>query len=214
MFTGIVEDVGRIVRVRPQGKGARVVIQTSIPLDEVKLGDSIACNGACLTAEAFDGDTFEVVAGAETLQRTTAGSWKEGDALHLERALALGGRLDGHLVQGHVDGVGKVVRTKQDAESWLMWIELPNAIARYAVEKGSLCVDGVSLTINSVEGRVVRLNIVPHTAEVTLLGKRRAGDAVNLEVDLIAKYVERLLTYRAPTSGGLTLDTLKKHGFA
>lgn len=211
MFTGLVEDVGTIVDVAPAGAGRRLRIRTAIPLAEVKIGDSIACDGACLTAERCDGDIFEVVAGRETLERTTLDAARIGGALHLERAMRLGDRLGGHLVQGHVDGVGRVVRSHQASESWILWLDVGTALARYVVPKGSLCVDGVSLTVNEVVGNEVRLNLIPHTVSVTHLGKKRPGDAVNLEADLIAKYVERLLGDRA---GGLTLDTLRNHGFS
>jgi riboflavin synthase len=212
MFTGLVEDIGEIVGISPQGDGMRLRIRTAIPLSEVAIGDSIATDGACLTAERLEGDVFEVVAGRETLALTTLADVRVGRRVHLERALRLGDRLGGHLVQGHVDGVGRVTRSFAASESWVLWIDVGAALSRYVVPKGSLTIDGVSLTVNEVVGTTVRLNLIPHTTSVTRLGALRAGDGVNLETDLIARYVERLLGDRA--NGGLDLDTLKRHGFA
>lgn len=202
MFTGLIEDVGSIVGVTPQGNGARLRIRTAIPLAEVHKGDSIAVDGACLTAESWEGDTFEVVAGRETLERTSLRGVTPGRKVHLERAMKLGDRLDGHLVQGHVDGVGTVIRSYEARESWVIWVELPTELTRFVAEKGSICLDGVSLTVNEVSGATARVNIVPHTAAVTLLGARRTGDRMNVEVDVIAKYVERLLGPGAASGGG------------
>ncbi len=192
MFTGLVEDVGEIVGVSPQGDGLRLRLRTAIPLSEVAVGDSIAVDGACLTAERCVGDVFEVVAGRETLDRTTLRAARLGRRVHLERALRLGDRLGGHLVQGHVDGTGRVTRSFQASESWVLWIDV-GPLARYVVPKGSITIDGVSLTVNEVQGDTVRLNLIPHTVAVTRLGGLRVGDEVNLEADLIARYVERLL---------------------
>lgn len=197
MFTGLVEDVGTIVGVRPQERGRRLVISTAIPMSEVKIGDSIAVDGVCLTAELLGQDRFEVVAGQETLARTTVGDMRPGRRVHLERAMRLGDRLGGHLVQGHVDGKGRVTRSYSAGESWVLWVDVGSALSRYVVAKGSLAVDGTSLTVNEVVGSEVRLNLIPHTATVTRLGGLRPGDEVNLEADLIAKYVERLLGERA-----------------
>lgn len=214
MFTGLIEDVGSIAWVRPQGNGQVLGIRTVIPLSEVAIGDSIAVDGVCLTAEGFDGDVFRAVAGRETLARSTLFGARAGRRVHLERALALGGRLGGHLVQGHVDGQGEVVRSVDERESWVLWIRLPADLARYVAAKGSLCVDGVSLTVNELDGLMVRLNVVPHTAQVTRLGSMRPGARVNLEVDILAKYVERLLSGASPTTaGGLTSDMLRRYGY-
>lgn len=186
MFTGLVEDVGEIVGVSPQGDGLRLRLRTRIPLGEVAVGDSIAVDGACLTAERLIGDVFEVVAGRETLDRTTLRAARLGRKVHLERALRLGDRLGGHLVQGHVDGTGRVTRSFQASESWVLWIEI-GPLARYVVPKGSITIDGVSLTVNEVQGDTVRLNLIPHTVAVTRLGGLRVGDEVHLEADLIAR---------------------------
>ncbi len=212
MFTGLVEDVGTVAWVRPQGHGRVLGIRTAIPLHEVKVGDSIATDGVCLTAEGVDGDVFHAVAGRETLERSTLANARPGRAVHLERALAVGDRLGGHLVQGHVDGLGEVLRSCDDRESWILWVRIPREISRYVATKGSLCIDGVSLTVNEVAGDDARMNVVPHTARVTRLGSLRPGDRVNLEVDILAKYVERLLGGSA-TSGGITPEMLRCYGF-
>jgi riboflavin synthase len=193
MFTGLVEDTGTIVSVLPEQGGRRLLIRTRIPLSEVRIGDSIAVDGACLTAERLAGDCFEVVAGRETLGLTTLGEVRAGRRVHLERALRLGDRLGGHLVQGHVDGTARVLRSHAQGESWILWIELPPGLSKYVVRKGSLTVDGVSLTVNEVVGDTCRMNLIPHTVSVTRLGELRPGDAVNVETDLLARYVERLM---------------------
>ncbi len=214
MFTGLVEDVGTIVAVTPQGRGRALQIRTSIDLSEVEPGDSIAVDGVCLTAESTQADTFHAVAGRETLAHTTLAHARAGRQVHLERALALGDRLGGHLVQGHVDGRGRVVRVDDQQESWVIWVSIPEALARYVAQKGSLTVDGVSLTVNELASGHARLNIVPHTASVTRLGGLRAGDEVNLEVDVLAKYVERLLGgMGGGPSQGLTAETLQRYGY-
>lgn len=213
MFTGLIEDVGTVVSLRPQGSGKRVRIRTGLPMHEISIGDSIAVQGACLTVETHDADTFEVVAGGESLRRTALGRLHVGSRVHLERALPLGGRLDGHLVQGHVDGVGKVVRSYEARESWVLWVDVGETLARYVIDKGSICIDGVSLTVNEVQGTQARLNIIPHTAYETRLASLRTGDPVNVEVDLFAKYVEKLLGAHTRSGSGVTLDFLQRHGF-
>jgi riboflavin synthase len=210
MFTGLVEDTGTVVAVAPRGAGKSLAIRTRIPLDEVRIGDSIAVNGACLTAEHCEGDVFTALAGRETVSRTTLGGLRAGETVHLERALKLGDRLGGHLVQGHVDGVGAVRRSVDAGESWILWVSLPDALSRYVAEKGSLCVDGVSLTVNELAEGAVRLNLVPHTAAATRLVGLKAGALVNLEVDIVAKYVERLL---GGDRRALDVDTLRKWGY-
>lgn len=206
MFTGIIEDVGTLVSMRPQGNGRRLRIRTAIPLHEVDIGDSIAVDGACLTAEVLDGEVFEAVAGAETLRRTTLGEAREGRRVHLERALQVGGRLDGHLVQGHVDGLGTLTRVTRERESWIVWVDAGPELSRQIATKGSICIDGVSLTVNEVDGTRFRVNIVPHTAAVTRFSGYTPGDRVNLETDVLAKYVERLLGAGVAPAGSTGLD--------
>lgn len=212
MFTGLVEDCGTVASISSRGNGHALTIASGLPLAEVAIGASIAVNGACLTAEELAGERFTVTCGRETLARTTLGRLRVGDRVHLERALRVGDHLGGHLVQGHVDGVGRVSAVDHDAESWVFWVEVPDDLLRYIAPKGSICIDGVSLTVNELSGRRFRVNVVPHTATVTLMSTRKAGDAVNIEVDILAKYVERLLGGGA--GGGLSLETLRRSGFA
>jgi len=206
-----------IQRLEPYGGDARLDLDTGkLPLDGVALGDSIAVNGVCLTAVALTERGFAADVSRETLTLTTLGTLKPGARVNLERALTLATPLGGHLVSGHVDGVGTVVACQEDARSWRLRIQAPDALARYIAPKGSICVDGTSLTVNRVEGAVFELNIVPHTLQETIIGDYRPGTRVNLEVDLIARYLERLLLGdRAATPGvsGLTLDFLAEHGF-
>jgi riboflavin synthase len=211
MFTGLVEDVGMLTDVRPEQGGRRLVIRTKIPMSEVRAGDSIAVDGACLTAERMGDDWFEVVAGRETIALTTLADVRKGRSVHLERALRLGDRLGGHLVQGHVDGVGRVARSEPAGESWVLWVTVPESLARYVVTKGSLTIDGVSLTVNEIVGNDARVNLIPHTVSVTRLGGLKPGDAVNLETDLLARYVERLLGDRA--AGPDLMERLTRAGF-
>jgi riboflavin synthase len=212
MFSGIVADLGTIVSRQPRGNGCTLEIETSFPMagdDAIKLGDSIACNGVCLTVESLQSpNRFTVAAGKETLDCTTFSSLAAGDRLHLERALQVNDRLDGHIVSGHVDGVGHAVSTVSERESWVVWIEAPEALARYIATKGSITVDGVSLTVNEVNGSRFRVNIIPFTAEHTTLCTHEPGEGVNLEVDLIARYLERMLGVDNPRSGGMTAARL------
>jgi riboflavin synthase, alpha subunit len=192
MFTGIIQAVGMIQRLEPYGGDARLDLDTGkLPLDGVALGDSIAVNGVCLTAVALTERGFAADVSRETLTLTTLGTLKPGARVNLERALTLATPLGGHLVSGHVDGVGTVVACQEDARSWRLRIQAPDALARYIAPKGSICVDGTSLTVNRVEGAVFELNIVPHTLQETIIGDYRPGTRVNLEVDLIARYLER-----------------------
>ncbi len=210
MFTGLVADVGRVLAVRPAGKGRSLLIQTAFDLDQVELGASIAHDGVCLTVETKDKDRFTVTAGRETLEVTTLGGWSVGRKVHLEQALRVGDHLGGHLVQGHVDGVGAVLSVDKQQESWVIWVEAPPDLARYMVTKGSVCIDGVSLTVNQVRGAAFRVNIIPHTATNTHMTELSPGSRVNLEVDVLARYVERLLEGKRE---GLTMDRLRELGY-
>jgi len=213
MFTGLIEDVGTLAAVKRGDEGARVTVACALPLDEVAIGDSIAVDGACLTVVAIDGDRFSADVSVETLERTTLGEAKAGAEVHLERALCMGDRLGGHLVQGHVDGVGKKVGQRRVGAGWDVIWQVPEDLLDTVVEKGSITVDGVSLTVAKLDGPRVTVAIVPHTAEMTTLTRRATGDAVNVETDLVGKYVRRILTRRGGDDG-LTLDALKKAGFA
>jgi riboflavin synthase len=197
MFTGIVETTGRLARIEPRGGDVRLVIDAgNLGLDDVGIGDSIAVSGVCLTAIGIDGTAFAVDVSTETLSRTSLGALGIGARVNLEKALRLSDRLGGHLVSGHVDGLGRVVAIEPDARSQRWTFELPPELARYAAPKGSIAIDGVSLTVNEVEGARFGVNLIPHTIDVTTLGDRRAGDAVNIEVDMIMRYVERLFPER------------------
>lgn len=217
MFTGIITAVGAITTLQPRGGDVRLRIATG-PLDlrDVQLGDSIAVSGVCLTAIERSSDGFWADVSRETLARTTLGAAKPGTPVNLEKALTPTTRLGGHLVSGHVDGIGMVTEWRPDGRSWRLRIQAPDALARYIAEKGSICVDGVSLTVNQVDGAAFELNIVPHTLAETTLADCKTGRRVNLEVDLIARYLERLLLgdrAAQPGSGGLTEALLREHGF-
>ena len=194
MFTGIVQGVGRIRSVEPRGGDVAMWIETGdVSLAGVETGGSIAVNGCCLTAIAFDGNAFKADLSRETLALTTAGEWAPGTRVNLERALTAGQALGGHYVTGHVDGVGEVVARHEDARSIRVEFEVPAELARYIARKGSVCIDGVSLTVNGVAGPRFDVNLVPHTLEVTILGGYHPGTRVNIEVDIIARYLERLV---------------------
>lgn len=194
MFTGIVQGVGRIRSVEPHGGDVAMWIETgAVTLGDVELGGSIAVNGCCLTAVQLDGNSFKADLSRETLSLTTAGGWEAGTPVNLEKALTAGQALGGHYVTGHVDGVGEVVGRHEDARSVRVEFEVPPDLARYIARKGSVCVDGVSLTVNGVAGRRFDVNLVPHTLEQTILGGYYPGTRVNLEVDIIARYLERLV---------------------
>jgi riboflavin synthase len=192
MFTGIVEAVGRVDAVVEVTGGRRLGIEASKFFRGAKLGDSIAVNGVCLTAVKISANRFVADVSAETLRATTAGNWKIGARVNLEQALKASSRLGGHFVSGHVDGVGRLVASRDVGDGRFLRFQAPKALARYVARKGSISVDGVSLTVNAVAGNRFDLMIIPHTLSHTTLGDLRPGDAVNLEVDLIARYLERL----------------------
>ena len=213
MFTGIIQSVGRVARLEPRGGDLRLHLDTAgLDLADVQLGDSIAVSGVCLTAVALEARGFAADVSNETLSLTTLGALKAGDPVNLEKALRLADRLGGHLVSGHVDGLGKVVSIAPDGRS-LRWVfDVPSSLARYIAAKGSVCIDGTSLTVNEVAGTRFGVNLIPHTVEHTAFHAKRAGDAVNIEVDVIARYVERLVG--GSEASGIDVDFLKKHGFA
>ncbi len=194
MFTGLVEEVGTIRSITPVGEGARVEIGASTVLDDVEMGASIAVNGCCLTVVAWGDDWWAADAVPETMDRTNLGALTPGDPVNLERPLAANGRYGGHVVQGHVDGTGEVVSIDElDDGSWRFTFSLPPELAAYVVEKGSIAIDGISLTVAAVTPTTFSIAIIPHTFSVTAMGKRAVGDTVNLEADVLAKYVERLV---------------------
>jgi riboflavin synthase len=217
MFTGIIEAIGEVAALEARGGDLRIRIRSgALDLSDVKPGDSIATSGVCLTVVDLPGDGYWADVSGETLARSTLGMLAVGDAVNLEKALTPTTRLGGHLVSGHVDGVGTIRGMRDDGRSLRVSIEAPADLARYIAAKGSICVDGISLTVNEVKGARFELNIVPHTRRGTTIDEFTVGRRVNLEVDLIARYLERMmLGERAadPNSGGITEAFLAEHGF-
>ena len=211
MFTGIIKAKGEITAMQETGGDVRLSIRSEgLPFGDYEVGESIAVNGVCLTAVALRDDGFDTDVSTETLNVTGLGQLEIGSPVNLEPSLCLADRLGGHLVSGHVDCVGRVTQCAGDARSIRLRIEIPAEFARYIARKGSVCVDGVSLTINEVSGNRFELNIIPHTAEVTIIGNYSTGTTVNIEVDMLARYVERLLQN---DDSGLTKDFLRAHGY-
>lgn len=211
MFTGIIQATGRIASITEVGGDLCLsVISDGLPFSSYAPGESIAVNGVCLTATALRGDGFDTDVSTETLDVTALASLQEGSLVNLEPSLSVGDRLGGHLVSGHVDCTGTVTSISGDARSLRINIEIPPEFARYVARKGSICVDGVSLTVNTVSANCFDLNIIPHTAETTTIGGYTTGSVVNIEVDLLARYLERLLTRDAD---GLSLEFLKANGY-
>ncbi|MBK1707104.1 riboflavin synthase [Halochromatium glycolicum] len=217
MFTGIIEAIGRVESMEDRGGDRRLRISAgALDLEQATIGDSIAVNGVCLTAVELGSGRFAADVSRESLSLTTLGELGSGSKVNLEQALRLSTPLGGHLVSGHVDGVGTVLDIQQDARSWKLQIHAPGELARYIAVKGSICVDGTSLTVNTVKGAVFDLNIVPHTLSATIIGDYRVGSRVNLEVDLIARYLERLMLGEHaadPSHSGLSEEFLRRHGF-
>jgi riboflavin synthase len=197
MFTGIVQAVGTVVALTPRGGDVELLVDTAgLGLGDTAIGDSISVGGACLTVTRMEGARFAADVSNETLAKTTLGRLAPGSRVNLEKALKAGQALGGHYVTGHVDGVGRVVATHDDGRSWRVTFEVPAELARYVAPKGSVTIEGVSLTVNEVEGARFGVNLIPHTREVTTLGLLRDGDPVNVEIDIIARYVERLIGAR------------------
>ncbi len=215
MFTGIIEAKGKVLAKQAQGGDLKVTLETgALDLSDVKLGDSIAVNGVCLTVIELQADGFSADISNETLAYTRWSDINLGDSVNLEKALTPTTRLGGHLVSGHVDGIGQVVERQEDARSIRLKVQAPTELARYIAHKGSITVDGVSLTVNAVQGEVFELNIVPHTAKETILYGYGPGQNVHLEVDLIARYLERLISGQAqPKQSNLSAGFLAEHGF-
>lgn len=217
MFTGIIEEIGEIVGVIPGAKSAKLSIKGKIVTTDCKVGDSIAVNGVCLTATAINGDVFTADVMAETMRRTSLGALKPGSKVNLERAMAADGRFGGHIVSGHIDGTGVIQSMEREDNAVWVTITAPPDILKLIIEKGSIAIDGISLTVAYVDSTCFKVSIIPHTAsETTLLGKKK-GDMVNLENDVIGKYVERLLSFGSETDStsktGLDMDFLARHGF-
>jgi riboflavin synthase len=207
MFTGLIEATGQVQSIDRHDGDARLWIASdTLALDDVVLGDSIAISGVCLTVVSIQDRVLAFDVSNETLACTTLGGWREGSAVNLEKALRLGDRLGGHLVTGHIDGVGKVLAVETDARSLRWTFALPLRLARYVAAKGSIAVDGVSLTVNVVGADCFGVNLIPHTLQYTVFGVTKVGDTVNLEIDLMARYAERLLLPVGAASGGESLD--------
>jgi riboflavin synthase len=219
MFTGIIEGLGTIKSIRPSGEGRRLAIQADFPLTGAKVGDSIAVSGACLTAVTLSGARFEVDVSPETIAKTCLKNAKPGERVNIERALSLSGRLDGHLVSGHIDGTGQVRYINKKSNAILIGFSVPETLARYMIPKGSVAVDGISLTINQCDRTSFEVSIIPHTAEITTIGLKKIGDQVNIETDMIGKYVEKFLSNRQGSDSqkhdkkSLDMEFLLKTGF-
>ena len=218
MFTGIIESIGKIAKMEKRGGDVRLHIVTGkLDLSDVALGDSIAVNGVCLTVVVLPGDGFVADVSNETLSLTSLGQLSTGSLVNLEKALTMSTRLGGHLVSGHVDGLGEVIAKSEDARSIRFTVKAPDELAKYIAHKGSITVDGTSLTVNAVKGAEFELNIVPHTAQETIMSEYEVGRKVNLEVDLVARYLERLLlgdkAADAYAEGGLNMQKLMEAGF-
>ncbi len=219
MFTGLIESTGEIVQIGKRGNSFQITITSRLSFDNSDIGASVSVDGVCLTVVAVDRNLFTVEVSPETLERTTLSERKRGDLVNLERALRLSDRLGGHLVTGHVDGIGVIRSITKKLNSIVIKISTPIEITRYLVVKGSVGLDGISLTINEIQGNDFLVNIIPHTAQVTTIGKKRIGDRVNIETDLIGKYVAKLLQEAVliPEKKGklssINSDFLNKHGF-
>lgn len=213
MFTGIIEDRGKVVRVEYRGQEKRVTIGLPHHLTEVQVGDSINVNGVCLTVAANREKAVELDLSKETLQRTVLGELKEGDQVNLERALRLTDRLGGHIVTGHIDGIGVIAEKKKERDFFQLRIRIPESVSRYVVQKGSIAIDGISLTVNEYRGGEIQMTLIPYTIEKTTLMDKKVGDRVNLEADIVGKYVEKLFGQKDKKSGEVDRSFLKEHGF-
>ncbi|QWV94624.1 riboflavin synthase [Geomonas oryzisoli] len=213
MFTGLIETVGELVSIERRGASGSLTVKTSLPLDEIRIGDSIAINGACLTVVRKGGGAVTFDVSPETIDRTAFKNLKGGAPLNMERAMRLSDRLDGHLVSGHVDCVATITERREVANNIVFSFRFPAEFAKYIAAKGSVAIDGISLTVNEVEPDSFSVNIIPHTAAKTTLLSKRVGDEVNIETDLLCRYLERLLAGKGQKEGGVTMDLLAKNGF-
>lgn len=217
MFTGIIEEVGVIRSIKKGAQSAIITIEANTVMSDIHLGDSIAMNGVCLTVTSFDANSYNVDVMHETLRRTNLGELKSGSRVNLERAMAADGRFGGHIVAGHVDGTGTITSmTKDDNAIWIQ-IKTDTSVLKYIVEKGSITIDGISLTVASVDEKGFAVSVIPHTGAHTTLLEKKPGATVNLETDMIGKYVEKLLGFQKQeeekTSSNITMEFLSKHGF-
>jgi len=213
MFTGIVEDKGKVSRIEHRGQEKRLILELPPHLTELQLGDSININGVCLTIVQKNEQGIELDLSLETLQKTALNELKEGDQVNLERALRLTDRLGGHIVTGHVDGIGEIVEKREERDFLQLKIRIPESVSRYVVQKGSIAIDGISLTVNEYQEGEIRMTLIPYTIEKTTLRQKRVGDRVNLEGDILGKYVEKFLDRGDKKPRQVDLSFLKEHGF-
>ena len=213
MFTGLIQEVGRIGGVGRAGDAMRLTVEADTVTGDMAVGDSVNIDGACQTVVAFSARSFQVESVEETLQRTTFGSFRTGRPVNLERSLRLQDRLGGHLVMGHVDGVGTIAEVQPRGDSWIFAFHPPAELNRYIATKGSITVDGISLTVVKAGAEAFTVSVIPHTFDTTTLGQSQAGDSVNLEVDIIARYTERLHTASPPSPAPLTMEKLRDLGY-
>ena len=216
MFTGIIEEVGVVKSIRMGAQSAVITIQAEKVMEDIHVGDSIATNGVCLTVTSFDKNSYSVDVMHETLRRTNLGTLKSGSRVNLERAMAADGRFGGHIVAGHVDDQGTITSMEKDDNAIWITIRTTPAVLKYIVEKGSIAIDGISLTVARVDDKSFAVSVIPHTGANTTLLEKKPGDTVNLETDMVGKYVEKLLRYEESEEkpqSGITMDFLKSHGF-
>jgi riboflavin synthase len=213
MFTGIIEEKGKVLKIEYRGLEKRLTIGLPPYLTEVQVGDSINVNGGCLTVVQYKEQKIDLDLSQETLQKTVLGELKEGDQVNLERALKLTGRLGGHIVTGHIDGTGEIVEKWSEKDFLQLRIRIPESISRYVVQKGSIAIDGISLTVNEYQGDEIQMTLIPYTIHQTTLVDKKVGDRVNVEADILGKYVEKLLNREDKKSAQLDVSFLKEHGF-
>lgn len=209
MFTGIIEEIGTVANIERGAKSSRITISAERIFDDLKIGDSVSVNGMCATAAEISGNTFTADIMAESMRRTNLGDLKKGSRVNLERAMQLNGRFGGHIVSGHIDGTGVIISQRREDNAVWLTVGAPENIMRYIIEKGSVAIDGVSLTVASVYSDAFAVSLIPHTAGETTLLSKRTGEKVNLECDIVGKYIERF----TPSQRGITLDFLKENGF-
>lgn len=213
MFTGIIEDKGKVIRLEHRGQEKKLTLELPINLTEVQLGDSININGVCLTIVEKRGQTIVLDLSSETLQKTVLGELKEGDQINFERALKLTDRLGGHIVTGHIDGIGVITEKRKEGDFLQLKIRIPKLVSRYVVQKGSIAIDGISLTVNECEDEEIKMTLIPYTLKKTTLIDKKVGDLVNVEADILGKYVEKMMSRGEGKSKSMDLSFLKEHGF-
>ncbi|MBH47024.1 MAG: riboflavin synthase [Halobacteriovorax sp.] len=213
MFTGLVKEMGKLISIKSISEGKRLRIQAPKLIQEIGVDDSVSVNGVCQTAVAIDGDCFEVIAVHTTLEKTTLGKLKDGEKLNLELAVRASDRLGGHIVQGHVNGVARLKTLENKGENFNLTFSINSALRKYIVAEGSIAIDGISLTVSCVGEDWFGVTIIPHTWKNTVLGQRKVNDAVNIEVDILAKYLENLIKFQSPTNSKLTEGWIREQGF-